>query len=91
LFLDINLLVFFADWHTHLVNIETTEVRNLTPFEGTTTFPAKFSSTRPNEILIMMNKRDPTVFDLHKVDLESAELEMIEENTAKYNDWHCAG
>ncbi|KAF9310864.1 hypothetical protein BG003_008030 [Podila horticola] len=78
------------DWQTYLVNIETAEERNLTPFDGTATFPAKVSPTRPNEMLIMMNKRDPTVFDLYHVDLATAELELIETNTSKFNDWHCA-
>ncbi|KAG0055183.1 hypothetical protein BGZ83_009359 [Gryganskiella cystojenkinii] len=78
------------NWQTYLVNIDTDEVRNLTPFDGTTTSPVKFSPTRPDEILIMMNKRDPSVFDLHSINLTTAELELIEENTGKYSDWHCA-
>jgi len=78
------------DWQTHLVNIETSEERNLTPFDRTTTFPVKVSPTRPNEMLIKMNKRDPTVFDLYHVDLTTAELELIETNTGKFNNWHCA-
>ncbi|KAI8595805.1 aminopeptidase [Dissophora ornata] len=79
------------DWQLHLVNIETAEERNLTPFKGTTAFPAKFSSSRPNEMLIKMNKRDPTVFDLYLVDLTTAELELIETNTGNYGGYHCAG
>lgn len=81
---------FLLDWQTYLVNTETAEERNLTPFTGTTSAPIKFSLTRPNEMLIMMNKRDPTVFDLYLVNLTTAELEMIEENTGKFGDWHCA-
>ncbi|KAF9543159.1 hypothetical protein EC957_001221 [Mortierella hygrophila] len=77
-------------WQTYLVDIETAQVRNLTPFEGTTSAPIKFSLARPNEMLIMLNKRDPSVFDLYLVDLTTAALELIEENTGKFSDWHCA-
>lgn len=41
-------------------------------------------------MIIAMNKRDPTVFDLYLVDLTTAELELIEENTGKFGEWHCA-
>ncbi|KAK5823676.1 aminopeptidase [Linnemannia elongata] len=78
------------DWQTYLVNIETAQERNLTPFKGTNTSPIKLSVARPNEMIIAMNKRDPTVFDLYLVDLTTAELELIEENTGKFGEWHCA-
>ncbi|KAG0196235.1 hypothetical protein BGX28_010390 [Mortierella sp. GBA30] len=78
------------NWHTYLVNIETAEERNLTPFDGSTTIPLNLSPTLPHEMLIMMNKRDPTAFDLYHVDLATAELELIEENTENYAEWHCA-
>ncbi|KAF9577090.1 hypothetical protein BGW38_007924, partial [Lunasporangiospora selenospora] len=78
------------DWQTYLVNLESGQERNLTPFDGTSTFPVKFSTSRPNEMLIMMNKRDKSVFDLHLVNLTTAELELVEENTGKFSDWTCA-
>ncbi|KAF9115977.1 hypothetical protein BGW39_002863 [Mortierella sp. 14UC] len=78
------------DWQTHLVDIESAEDRNLTPFDGTTTLPLNLSPALPNEMLIMMNKRDPTAFDLYHVDLTTAELKLIEENTDNYAQWHCA-
>lgn len=81
---------YFIDWQTYLVNIETAQERNLTPFKGTNTSPIKLSVARPNEMIIAMNKRDPTVFDLYLVDLTTAELELIEENTGKFGEWHCA-
>ncbi|KAG0273636.1 hypothetical protein BGZ95_010566 [Linnemannia exigua] len=91
-----NQIVYIQDkngdenWQTYLVNIETAQGHNLTPFEGTTTGSISFSLARPNEMLIMLNKRDPTVFDLHLVDLTTTKLELIEENTGKFSDWHCA-
>lgn len=86
----LSFLFVLIDWQTYLVNIETSQERNLTPFAGTTSAPIKFSLARPNEMLIMMNKRDPTVFDLYLVNLTTDELELIEENTGKFGDWHCA-
>ncbi|KAF8980538.1 hypothetical protein BGZ52_003833 [Haplosporangium bisporale] len=79
-----------AYWKIHLANIETAEERNLTPFDGTTTIPLHFSPSHPNKMVIMMNKRDPTVFDLYHVDLTTAELELIETNTGNFSGWHCA-
>ncbi|KAF9164533.1 hypothetical protein DFQ26_001340 [Actinomortierella ambigua] len=78
------------NWQLYAVSVETAQERILTPFEGTNSFPVKFSSSRPNEILFMMNKRDPTVFDLYRANLTTAEIELIEENTGKFSDWHCA-
>jgi hypothetical protein len=42
-------------------------------------------------MLIMMNKRDPAAFDLYHVDLTTAELKLVEENTGNYSQWHCSG
>ncbi|KAG0281997.1 hypothetical protein BGZ96_000947 [Linnemannia gamsii] len=78
------------DWQTFLVNVETAQERNLTPFKGITSGAIKFSLARPNEMLMMMNKRDPQVFDLYLVNLTTGELELIEENTGKFSFWHCA-
>lgn len=39
----------------------------------------------------MMNKRDPSAFDLYHVDLATAELELIEENTENFAEFYCAG
>ncbi|KAF9932516.1 hypothetical protein FBU30_007955 [Linnemannia zychae] len=90
-----NQIVYIQDkngdenWQTHSVDIETAEDRNLTPFEGTVTMPLNPSADLPNEMLIMMNKRDPTAFDLFHVDLMTAELTLVEENKDNYGDWFC--
>ncbi|KAF9418660.1 hypothetical protein BGZ76_004347 [Entomortierella beljakovae] len=90
-----NQIVYIQDkngdenWQIYLVNIETAEERNLTPFDGTNAMPVKVSHVHPNEMAIQMNKRDPTAFDLYRVDLTTAELELLEENTENYAEWHC--
>ncbi|KAF9971437.1 hypothetical protein BGZ73_005627 [Actinomortierella ambigua] len=78
------------DWQLYVVDIDTAQERNLTPFEGTNASPVKLSSSRPNEMAFMMNKRDTTVFDLYVVNLSTGEMEMIEENTGKFSSWNCA-
>ncbi|CAG8491195.1 1605_t:CDS:10 [Rhizophagus irregularis] len=59
----------------------------LTPFDGTTSEPVKFSPNYPNEVIISINKPDPTVFSLYRCDLKTGEINLIEENTQSFDSY----
>ena len=41
----------------------------------------------PDEVLVGLNKRDPQVFDLHRIDLRSGEAPLEAENPGAYVGW----
>jgi len=69
------------NWHLYKTNIETGVTRDLTPFPGARAGILAYESKMPQELLVMLNKRDPSFFDVYKVGLESGSLEMVAENT----------
>ena len=86
------------NWQVHVVDIETNEDRNLTPFEEIPgpdgepmTLPngkimrpradiQEVSHKFANEILIGLNNRNAQFFDIHKLDILTGDLQLIEQN-----------
>ena len=68
------------DFHLHRVDVRTKETQDLTPYEGITAEVAGVSDRVPEVILVGMNDRDPQWHDLYRVDLNSGERELLEEN-----------
>lgn len=68
---------------------------DLTPFPGTTMRSPQMlrdESPRiladdPRHVLIMLNKRDPALFDLYRVDIVDGELVMVAENPGDAMRW----
>jgi len=68
------------DFLLHAINLETGEVRNLTPMENTTAQVIAISRDHPDTLLVGLNNRDPRFHDVHRLTLSSGELELIETN-----------
>ncbi|MCP4601919.1 MAG: S9 family peptidase [Proteobacteria bacterium] len=68
------------NWHVHVVDLEKGETRNLTPFKGVKAEINAVSHLHPEEILIGLNKRDPKLHDLYRLNLETGESTVIQEN-----------
>ncbi len=68
------------NWRIYSVDLETGEEICLTPQEGVQARIQHVSHTRPGEILIGINDRDPRLHDIQKVDIDTGESEMVEEN-----------
>ena len=75
------------NFHVYSVPIEgggTPEATNLTPHEGVRALIFAVPDERPGEILIGMNKRDPSVFDGYWLDVETGETRLVVENPGNF-------
>ena len=68
------------DWHVYAVDVETEETRDLTPYEGVNAIPQAMSERFPDEVLIGINRRDPQLHDLFRVNILTGESRLIVEN-----------
>ncbi|GBB93056.1 hypothetical protein RclHR1_02100005 [Rhizophagus clarus] len=75
------------DYKLYSIDLNTDEKVTLTPFDGTTSQPVKFSPKYPNEVIISINKPDPTVFSLYRCNLKTGEINLIEENNQAFESY----
>jgi dipeptidyl aminopeptidase/acylaminoacyl peptidase len=61
--------------------------RDLTPFDGVKVWWQQVFPDDPAHLLISMNKRDRTFFDLYRVNIETGELDSIAENPGDVLHW----
>jgi dipeptidyl aminopeptidase/acylaminoacyl peptidase len=61
---------------------------DLTPFDKVKCDIVDDLEDDPRRILFQMNRRDPQVFDVHRVDVHSGELEFAAENPGNIQSWH---
>jgi dipeptidyl aminopeptidase/acylaminoacyl peptidase len=79
-------LVFFRDqdgdenWRAWRLDLETADVRPLTPGPGVTCFIQQSSRHFPSELLIAHNERDKRYFDIYRVDVASGESTLVQAN-----------
>ncbi|MEM7703900.1 MAG: S9 family peptidase [Pseudomonadota bacterium] len=75
------------NFHVYAANVETGEVRDLSPFEESVRAGIQaVSKERPGEVLIAANARNPQLFDLYLVDVATGERELVAENPG-YGGW----
>ena len=75
------------NFHVYSSDIETGEVRDLTPVaEGARATIEQVSPAMPDHIVVGINERDPQIFDLYIVDVTSGERELLKENPG-YAAW----
>ena len=55
------------NWHVYAVDVATGENRDLTPYDGVQAIPKEGSPKFPDEVLIGINRRDPELHDLYRV------------------------
>ena len=75
------------NWHLYAVDLAGGETRDLTPFEGVRAENLITDPEHPQEVLIGLNKRDPSVFDMYRVDLASGEVTLDTENPGDVVGW----
>jgi dipeptidyl aminopeptidase/acylaminoacyl peptidase len=79
-------VLFFRDtagdenWCAFAIDLETGDVRALTPRTGVTCSVQQVSRDFPSELLIRHNGRDKRHFDLHRVNVATGESKLIERN-----------
>ncbi|CAK4683972.1 unnamed protein product [Aphanomyces euteiches] len=86
-------------FHLYVVDLTTMTTVNRTPFESAkvlTTFPMtswynyinRLTSSRcPNEVVIGLNTRIPTLFDVHRVNILTGETTLVATNPGKVDAW----
>ena len=77
------------DFHLHVADLDrpADPARDLTPFEGVRVLLVDVPLHDPTHVLVAMNRRDPSAFDVHRLDLVSGDLEMVAENPGNIADW----
>mmetsp|Transcript_11794 Transcript_11794/g.12965 ORF Transcript_11794/g.12965 Transcript_11794/m.12965 type:complete len:635 (-) Transcript_11794:50-1954(-) len=91
---DSNKLLYVQDiggdenWHVYLVDLETKIVRDITPFQGIRAQGITVNKHHPNEMLIGLNLRDRTVFDMHRIDLTTGAVTFDTKNPGDVLAWY---
>jgi dipeptidyl aminopeptidase/acylaminoacyl peptidase len=68
------------NWRLHDVDLQTMQRRDLTPFDGVQTQLVGIEPSCPDEILIGLNKDNPQLHDVYRVDLRTGELSREVDN-----------
>ncbi len=88
-------LFYFQDsggdenWHLFLIDLEneTAPARDLTDFGKVVASINASSPEHPQTVLVTINKREPSVFDVYKLTLPSGDLEIVAENPGNIISW----
>ena len=68
------------NWHLHDVDLETMQHRDLTPFDGVRARIVAADRKFPTEVLIGLNRGNPRLHDVYRVDLLTGELTLEVKN-----------
>ena len=72
------------NWRLYSVDLESGDIADLTPFDGVQALPVGLSKRRPSEVVVAVNRDNPSLHDLYLVDLRTGELELLERNPGFY-------
>lgn len=75
------------NWHLYQTHLATQTTKDLTPYEGVKAEMTAADPRFPSEILIQMNKRDPSLFDVYRLNLKTGQLELNTENPGGVIQW----
>lgn len=78
-----------GDENQHLIAIDLADGsrEDLTPFAGARVEGVLADPRRPGQLLVGLNRRDPRVFDLHRVDLATGAVILDTENPGDVIEW----
>src|SRR5262249_29169102 len=74
-------------FHVFDVNVASGKVRELTPFPGARATPIGVDRHFPNDLLVGLNKDNPRVFDVYRIDLTSGEAKLDTKNPGDVMGW----
>jgi dipeptidyl aminopeptidase/acylaminoacyl peptidase len=77
------------NWRLYAVELGSAarSARDLTPFDGVQAQLLEESKRFPEEVLVELNKRDPRLHDVHRLNLTTGELELIAQNPGNVAGW----
>lgn len=73
--------------HLYQTDILTKKTKDLTPYEGVKAMILDYDHRRPNEMVILMNKRNPNLFDVYRLDLKTGRAELDTVNSDHVTGW----
>ncbi len=73
--------------HLHAINCANGEMTDLTPFENVKVDVVDELDDNDDEILIMMNQRNPVLFDVYRLNTRNGLLTMVAENPGNITGW----
>ncbi len=68
------------NWHLYATNVETRKTKDLTPIDGVRAEIREISHKNADEILVGLNDRNPQLHDIWRINIESAEKELVQQN-----------
>ncbi len=75
------------DWHVYKVDLESRQVRDLTPFDGVHAELVADSPRRPSEVLVALNLADRARLDVYRVDLRTGGVMLDTRNPGTVTQW----
>ncbi len=75
------------NYHLYAVSIEGDGVRDLTPFDHVKAGLLDDLEDDETHVLIEMNRRNPEIFDVYKVDVTTGAMNMVAENPGSVAGW----
>ena len=75
------------NFRLYAVGIDGSNPRDLTPFDKVRAQIIDRLERNENEILVGLNKRDPRIFDVYRINVNTGDMQMIAENPGNYTGW----
>lgn len=75
------------NFHLHAVDLTSGSVRDVTPFPGVKAQNIILDKDAPGQVLVGLNRRDPSVFDMYRLDLLSGDVVLDTENPGDVLGW----
>src|SRR5437660_12111741 len=75
------------NWRLYQTDIASKQTKDLTPFEKVRVDIVSYEWKFPDTILVKMNKRDPKLFDVHRIDLKTGKVDLDTENPGDIQSW----
>jgi dipeptidyl aminopeptidase/acylaminoacyl peptidase len=75
------------NWRIYQANVAGKQTRDLTPYEKVRADIVALEPASPDTALIQLNKRDPKLFDICRINLKTGEVTLDTENPGDVNGW----
>jgi len=75
------------NWRLYGVDLKSGNIEDLTPFENVQVQIVGVDKHFPNEILIAMNKDNPRLHDVYRLDLTTGKLKKVAKNPGNVTSW----
>jgi dipeptidyl aminopeptidase/acylaminoacyl peptidase len=75
------------NFHLYAVNVDGSNLKDLTPFDGVKADFVDVLEDNDNEMLIQLNKDNPEVFDVYRLNINTGEMTKIAQNPGNITGW----